>query len=265
MANASLGPLAALIEDAATSAVVTDFDGTLAAIVDEPDDAVALDEAQTVLARLAWSFAVVAVVSGRPVEYLQRRLGGAGPAVRLVGVYGLEWIEGGRVRTAPGAQAWIAPVAEVVAAARAEAPEHVGVEDKRVSMTLHWRRAPDAAPWARQFAARWVATTGLVAHDSRMAIDLRPPLDVDKGSALRDVVGGCQAVCYFGDDTGDLAAFAALDELDSANIATVRVAVADPESPPALIAAADMVVPGPAAALALLTKLADVAEARATT
>ncbi len=265
MAGASLGPLAALVEDAATSAVVTDFDGTLAAIVDDPEEAVALDEAQTVLARLAWSFGVVAVISGRPVEYLQRRLGGAGPAVRLVGVYGLEWIEGGRVRTAPGAEAWIGLVADVVAAAHAEAPEHVGVEDKRVSMTLHWRRAPDAAAWAQDFAARWVAATGMVAHDSRMAVDLGPPLEVDKGSALRDVAAGCLAVCYFGDDTGDLAAFAALDELDRTGVATVRVAVADPESPPALIEAADIVVPGPAAALALLTKLADVAEARATT
>ena len=58
------------------------------------------------LAALAQRFALVAVVSGRPVSFLAQRLAAAGPAVRLFGAYGLEWIEDGVVRRAPVAEPW---------------------------------------------------------------------------------------------------------------------------------------------------------------
>lgn len=257
---AALGPLAVLASDPANSAVVTDFDGTLAPIVPDPETAVPIGGATAVLARLARVFGVVGVVSGRPVPYLRHRLADAGPALRLVGVYGLQWWEDGEVRFVAGAEEWTAKAAQVLAGARAEAPPGVGVEDKTVSVTVHWRMAPDAGDWAHRFADHWGKATGLVVHRSRMAIDFRPPLPIDKGSALRSLVAGCRAACFAGDDTGDLAAFATLDELAAAGMATVRIAVADAESPPGLIGAADMVVEGPGDAVALLERLADAAE-----
>ncbi len=252
-----LGPLAALLDDPAASAVLTDFDGTLAPIVPDPAMAAPLVGAPEVLAALTRRFALVAVVSGRPVSFLARHLAGAGPALRLFGAYGLEWIEHGTLHHAPEVEPWLAPVAQVVEAARVEfAATAVGVEDKGCSVTVHWRQAPGEAGRARDFAREWAQRTGLTLQPGRMAVEFRPPVGIDKGVVVERLARGCAAACFAGDDAGDLAAFAALDRLALEGTRTVRIAVADDETPPELAAAADIVTAGPVEALALLHALA---------
>lgn len=216
--------------------------------------------ATAVLARLADRFGTVGVVSGRPAAFLAERLGDAGARLHLVGVYGFEWIEDGAVVRAPEVAAWSEPAARLAAAARAEAPPGVGVEDKGAAVAIHWRRAPASGSWGLTFAERWAADTGLELQRGRMAVELRAPVPIDKGSTVERLARGCRAACFLGDDAGDLAAFAALDRLSASGVATVRVAVADEESPPELVAAADVVVRGPAEAIALLGLLADAAQ-----
>jgi len=252
-----LGPLAALLDDPAASAVLTDFDGTLAPIVPDPATAAPLAGVPAVLAALTRRFALVAVVSGRPASFLAQRLAGAGPALRLFGAYGLEWIEHGTPHYAPEVEPWWAPVAQVVEAARVEfAATAVGVEDKGCSVTVHWRRAPGEAARARDFARGWAQRTGLTLQPGRMAVEFRPPVGIDKGVVVERLARGCAAACFAGDDAGDLAAFAALDRLALEGTRTVRIAVADEETPPELAAAADIVTAGPVEALALLRALA---------
>lgn len=250
------GALDVLLEDPAHSAVLTDFDGTLAAIVPDPEAAVPLPGAPEVLGALARRFAVVAVVSGRPAAFLTRQLAGAGPDVALFGGYGLEWVHDGQVQRAPEVAPWLAAVAEVVAAARAAAPPGAGVEDKGWGVTVHWRGAPEAGPWAESFARDWAQRTGLELQPGRRAMELRPPVALDKGSVVRRVGRGRHAACFVGDDAGDIAAFAALDELASEGVGVLRIAVADVESPAELRDRADIVVDGPESALALLRRLA---------
>lgn len=256
MEDVTVGPLARLLVSPATTAILTDFDGTLAPIVADPSAAEALPAAPLVLAALAEHFGVVGVVSGRPVSFLLRRLVGAGAAVRLYGVYGLEWLEGGVVRVAPEAQPWLAPAAEVVAAAEREAPAGVGVEPKGPALAIHWRRAPEAEPWVSDFARHWSERTGLVVQPGRQVLELRPPVPVDKGRVVEQAARRSTAACFVGDDAGDLAAFAALDRLARRGVQVVRVAVSDEETPPELTAAADLTVDGPDAALTLLGRLA---------
>ena len=96
-----------------------------------------------------------------------------------------------------------------------------------------------------------------------MSVELRPPLEFDKGTAIRRLVEGCSAACFFGDDVGDLPAFAALAELAAEDgMATTSVAVVDGESAPSVVEAADVVLSGPADVLAVLGWLADAAEDR---
>lgn len=98
---------------------------------------------------------------------------------------------------------------------------------------------------------------GLVIQPGRMALELRPPLDMDKGQVVRRVVRPpYQAACFLGDDMGDVAAFTALAELASTGVRVLRVAVVDDESPPEVPGAADIAVAGPEAALELLRRLA---------
>ncbi len=253
----ALGPLAALLEDPGASAVLSDFDGTLAPIVSDPTVAYPLPEAPGVLGALAQRFALVAVVSGRPVSFLAQRLAAAGPAVRLFGAYGLEWIEDGTVHRAPVAESWRGRVADVVAAARsAFAGDAVGIEDKEISVTVHWRQAPESGERAWEFARDWSRRTGLMLQPGRMAIEFRPPVGIDKGSVVEELARGSAAACFAGDDAGDLAAFAALDRLAPSGMRTVRIAVTDEETPPELVGAADVVVRGPGEALDLFRALA---------
>jgi trehalose 6-phosphate phosphatase len=251
-----LGRLAVLLEDPGTSAVMVDFDGTLAPIVADPTSARAVPGAARTLGALAGCFGCVAVVSGRPGDFLQRRLRTAGPSVRLYGLYGMEEVVGGEVRVDPRVSPWLPIVAAAREAAERSVPLGVGLEDKTVSLTIHWRSAPSAKGWAIGFAESQSDRVGLRHRFGRMSVELMPPVDVDKGSVVAALGKGMRAACYFGDDIGDLDAFKALDRIARTGAATVRVAVGDEESPPQVLATADMVVDGPSEACRLLRALA---------
>jgi trehalose 6-phosphate phosphatase len=237
--------------DPGHSALCLDFDGTLAAIVPDPVGARPWPGVTALLARLAARFALVAVISGRPADFLLEVLGSP-PGVRLIGLYGL-----GQV--GPDARPWEPVIAATVARARAQAPDGVYVEPKGLTVTLHWRNAPEAGAWAHEFAAREEAGGGVRVYPGRMSLELRPPIDVDKGTVVRSLVEGMRAVAVFGDDLGDLPAFEAVAELAPRGVAVARVAVIDAESDDRVAAASDLVVSGPAGAVTLLEQLAEAA------
>lgn len=250
-----------LRRDPAGTCVVTDFDGTLAAIVRDPSAARPLAGVPAVLRRLAGKYGRVAVVSGRPVSFLAEHLGLRGdlpPGLAVAGLYGLETLgPAGEVVVGHEAERWRPVVARAAERLEAEAPPGLLVERKGLSVTLHWRSHPDLQPWVEEAVTSLAAETGLVAHPARRSAELRPPLEVDKGTVVHDMADGFHAVCYLGDDVGDLPAFAALDRLGRRGRKTLKVAVGSSEAPPELIGAADLVLDGPEAALAFLEALAD--------
>lgn len=242
---------------AARSVLLCDFDGTLAPIVDDPAAAAPLPGAVTVLRDLASRLALVAVVTGRPVVEVRRHLDD--PRIAVVGQYGLEREVAGAVVVDPR----VAPFAAAVAAAADEAEQRwpgLRVERKgRVACTLHWRERPDDAP-AATAVSDLAARHGLAAWPARMAVELRPPVVVDKGTAATALLAGCPAdlAVFAGDDHGDLAALAAVRAWSATapGRRAVGLAVASPESPPDLLAAADLVVDGPVGLLDHLTSWA---------
>lgn len=231
--------------------VLTDFDGTLSAVVDDPAAAAALPGTVEVLQRLTGRYAVVAVVSGRPTSFLVGRLGGG---LRLSGLYGLEEVSGDDLVVAPAAAPW-APVVEG-AAARARAELGPVVEPKGLSLTLHFRAAPDREGAIRRWAEAEAAGSGLVVRSAKASVELHPPVDADKGTVVEALGAGLDAVCFLGDDVGDLPAFDALDRLAERGVHAVRVAVRSAEAPAAMLERADLVVEGPEGALRVLTRLA---------
>lgn len=221
------------------SALLFDVDGTLAPIVERPEDAVVPDTTRAELARLASVYALVACVSGRPGSEVERLLGVDG--VAIVGEHGLE--------LAPDAGAWADRVA-----AFADGVDWPA-ERKPLSVSFHFRRADDEGA-ARAYLVRVAAAAKaaeLVPRWGRMVLEVRPPVAADKGTAVRALVtrAAVRQGLYAGDDTTDLDAFAGLDELDVA----VRVAVDSGEAPPALLEAADLVVDGTEGVLELLRRL----------
>ena len=251
-----------LIADPARCALLSDFDGSLSTIVDHPDDAVPLTGVVALFERLVAHFGCVGIVSGRPVEFLHRVLPVDG--LELVGQYGLErWVDGGIVVDARVA-AYTDAIASVADAADAELPG-VFVERKgQAAVTLHWRMNPEQGQAALVWAKRAAGTHGLAEFPTKMALELRPPVAVDKGSGVTVLATGSRVALFAGDDHGDLSGFAALDEMCAAGTldAAVRVAVQSAETPPELVARADIVVNGPPGLVGLLTELVDAVTAR---
>ena len=258
-ANVASDLVAAFAANAGSAGVFSDFDGTLSAIVDDPAEARPLAGAVDVLARLARTFRMVAVVSGRPGAFLAEHLGGLG--VALHGLYGLEPVDAaGDVRCRPEARHWMGIVDQVATRAEKELPPEVGVERKGVSVAVHYRQHPDHEHLARRWAEAAASATGLLLHPARMSVELRPPLPHDKGLVVAELAAGLTHACFLGDDVGDLAAFDAMDALHRGGVTTAKVAVVSDELAPEMRQRADLVVEGPAGALALLEDVAARAE-----
>ena len=245
------------------SGVLTDFDGTLAPIVVDPTASRPVPEAVAMLHELAGLYRRVAVISGRPASFLADHLGLADAAGRqpgeglvAVGLYGLEMADGDQVTTHPDALEWRSVVEHVARVADEQAPAGVVVERKGLSLTLHYRTAPEHADWVAAWAEEQAGHTRLVRHHARMSEELRPPLSVNKGTVVAELADGLDAVCFFGDDLGDLPAFEVLDRLAAdRGVATCKVGVRSDEAPDELLDVADVVVDGPAGVVDLLSRL----------
>lgn len=233
--------------------MLSDFDGTLAPIVADPDEAVPHPGAVEVLGSLAQRYARVAVISGRPLAWLSARLAGAAAeGVELIGLYGLE--RSGRDPL--GSLDQLKAVEAAAAEADRAAPPGVLVERKGLSFTLHYRQAPEHGAWVEAEARQLAARHGLRVHPGKMSVELRPESEVDKGRVVEELAAGMAAVCYLGDDVADVPAFAALGRLRRRRVVTAAIAVAGHETPPELLALADQVVEGVEGALGLLRELA---------
>ncbi|MBX3284236.1 MAG: trehalose-phosphatase [Actinobacteria bacterium] len=246
-----VGPLRT---DPGRTVLLFDFDGTLSPTVADPAAARPAPGAVELLVELAARYRTVGVVSGRPVAFLEPLL--PSPPLVLSGQYGLESVVDGERAARPDVEPWRAVVAEAEARLAAAVPAGVRVEPKGLTITVHYREVPEHADAAWAVVADVAAATGLAHRAAKMSVELVPPVEATKAQVVRRWGADADAVLYAGDDLGDLSAFEALAELRTAGVRTVALAVAGPELPPELAAAADVVLASPAAAVDLLRRLA---------
>jgi trehalose 6-phosphate phosphatase len=228
----------------ASAAVLLDVDGTLAPIVERPEDAAVPAETRDEVDRLASRYALVACISGRPAADVRQLVGVEG--IEYVGVHGLEG-DPEAERFKPQLEAFLE---------RTAWPWRV--ENKAgVTLSFHYREADDAAEADRRAdeVAQAAEEAGLSAHRGRKVLEVRPPVTADKGTAVCRLVEGrpVTRALYAGDDTTDLDAFRGLDEAGLE--VALKVSVASPEMNPALLTRADLVVDGPGELLGLLRTL----------
>ncbi|WP_329273485.1 trehalose-phosphatase [Streptomyces sp. NBC_01451] len=259
--------LDAILARPAGAVVVLDFDGTLAPIVADPEQARAHPDSLPALSALAPLVASVAVLTGRP----------AGVAVRHGGFAGVPGLEHLVVLGHYGTERWDAVTGTVsapaphpgVAAVRAELPgflERFGawqgtwIEEKGRALAVHTRRAADpqaAFEALREPLADLATGHGLIVEPGRFVLELRPP-GMDKGVALEKYLRetGATSVLYAGDDLGDLPAFAAVEKLRQNGVPGLLVCSGNStEAVTELAERADLVVDGPAGVVQLLTAL----------
>jgi trehalose-phosphatase len=199
--------------------IALDYDGTLSPIVNDPFRATPAPGARQALARLAHhgQAVVLAVISGRDIDQL-RSLLGLDFGVLMLGVHGAEIMEldgtrrlveelGGTPLALDKVRDWL----------KANVPKRAGfvIEDKRLSLALHYRnaRGETAEKLTRAFEAFVTAQTPeLRVGRGKMVVEAIPK-GADKGSAMRFL---CERLrfatppVYFGDDITDEDAFYAL-------------------------------------------------------
>ena len=243
--------------DPGGSALLIDFDGTLATIVSKPSDADLEAEHVDLLHRLSRLVKVLAIVSGRPGTFLADRLEFAShPGTRLIayGRGGLDYVTvSGEIDRDDSLDRWLPTMDKIADDARHLAPEAL-IESKGVVITLHWRAAPSSEAVLRAFAARAVDEFGLSARDGKMSLELFPHEVPSKSSVTGDLGRDAHVVAFIGDDFGDLEAFDALDRLER-SAQTFRGCVAGEGVPEEMLIRADFVLESPDDTIALLERL----------
>lgn len=234
VAPVPLLPLARAVRERLTRTpllLFLDVDGTLAPIAPRPEDAGVPPETRRAVAAVAAQDGVhVALVSGRSATDARRMV--AVSHVWAVGNHGCEAIgpdgeqivdpeaapyEGAMARAARALEALLQPVQGVI------------VEDKRWTLSVHVRLAdPAIVPRVKATVDRVAAEGGLVVRDGKMVFEVRPPVRVNKGTAVlalaRRLASAAGTVAFVGDDQTDEDAFRALRQVYGATSVTVRVA-----------------------------------------
>lgn len=249
----------AFVEDPSNALLAFDFDGTLAPIVDDPEDSRMHHGAATALAALGARVARMAIVTGRGVEAV-RRLGrlesrDGMDALVVLGQYGVErWdaatgeLRHPEVPTAIS-ETW-RELETLVADLEKSGVDVDGLylEDKGRAIGVHTRRAKDPQGLLERLSepVRQLAQQhGLQLEPGRFVLEIRTSSQ-DKGDALRELVEETKPsmVVMVGDDLGDIPAFKVLEELQAEGTICARVVSASAEQT-SLDGYADITCDGP--------------------
>ena len=178
-----------------------DFDGTLAPIVDRPEQAGMRARTRTLLGGLAPLYPCI-VVSGRARSDVLGKLRG----IKLAGVIGNHGaeMEGAGGKSRRRARQW-------KEALEADLPALPGVwvEDKGLSLTVHYRQSEHKAKVRRRIVAMARDLKDVRVFGGKQVVNLVMDNAPHKGDALaaeRDRLG-CSGVLYVGDDDNDEDAF----------------------------------------------------------
>jgi trehalose 6-phosphate phosphatase len=238
--------------------LASDIDGTLAPIVPVPEEASLSPRCRRALAQLMERGVAVALVTGRDLGFARRMVGLDGAV--YAANHGLSLWLGGREETPDVVREYVEQMRRVMAEVGEVRIPGVSVENKGPVLAFHYRRAADAAAARETILATIQAcpsAAGLRVHEGRKVVELRPPVAVDKGTALAHLAErlGLAAVICLGDDTTDIDMFRAVARMREAGRPGISIAVESEETTAELMAAADYSVRGVEGVEWLLTEL----------
>lgn len=199
------------------SLLVFDFDGTLAPIVGDPDRACMRPRTRHLLREVARLYPC-AVVSGRALGDLRRRVWGI-PLWAVLGNHGAESdAPRNRSRRPPRAvRAWRRALERSLVAVPG-----VWIEDKKYTLTVHYREAPRPSRAARIVARAARSLPGARLVGSPFGLNVLPVSASHKGIAVAELRrrARCEAALYVGDDASDELVFARRSD---SSLLTVRI------------------------------------------
>ena len=262
------------------SGLVTNIDGTISSLATLPTEARVSPVCREALVKLSETdkFRVIAVISGRSATE-SRRLVGL-DQLCYIGNNGLEYLAPGSQTAQPIKAArpylyLIKTVLETIEQTLSnfkneELERSVGedwskklvFENKGLSASIHYRQFSNEEiikPFLFEKVKQITGKVGLSVEEGTKYIEIRPPIRVNKGTALVDLceLYSLNNLIYLGSDLMDLEAFMTIKRLaqehhhvrqeiilDWPEFNGLKVAVKNIETPSELVASADRVVQG---------------------
>lgn len=200
--------------DLARDALFLDLDGTLAPIAPRPSDVGPNARRSRLLTDLLPALrGRLAVVSGRQLQDIDRILGEVRPAAGAL--HGLVMRTDAGTETSPGEPEKLEQARRVLGDFAAADPR-LFLEDKALTLALHYRQAPDREHDAVALVQNLARDLEWVFQPGRAVAELRPP-GADKGEAVRRLMrqapfAGARPI-FVGDDLTDEDGFKAAAEL----------------------------------------------------
>jgi len=227
----------------------TDVDGTISHVVPTPQQAMVSRLCCHYLSCLCHHLALVAVISGRPAIEVRKMLNIDG--IIYIGNHGLERWSEGHSKLTKGAQDY----SEVIKAAIDELTQlitvkNIHIENKGITASIHYRLSPEPRLAERDILAaikQSPHTKSLRIIQEKMAIDLLPPVETNKGTAILDLIQeyNLKGSIYLGDDLTDVDAFRAIHAArHNFNFRGFALGITSPEMPEKFVEEVDFTLNG---------------------
>ena len=242
--------------------LITDVDGTISEIASCPEEARVSPICRQQLAILTKRLELVAAISGRPAFDAKEMIGVDGMV--YVGNHGLEQWHDGVLQFVEGVKEYTSKVTAALDELMGSLTvEGISFENKGVALSVHYRRSPDRESARKCILEKIVASsiaTDFRVQEGKMVIELRPPVEVNKATAVEALVKSynLRGGIYVGDDISDVDAFGAMHQEILKGLA---VGVISEETPQQLEKEADFTLDGVGDVERFLTWLAGVAPA----
>lgn len=233
------------------TAIVSDVDGVLSRISETPADAKVEPKVAKLLDKLQRKYQAVALISGRSAKQARAMVGNK--RIIYIGNHGMEWLVDDEIRISDKAKRYQDDVRGALdESRRSEALKIPGViiEDKGITFSVHYRMVQDknkAKQKIDEFLKRLAETYSIKITYGRSVFEVRPPVEVNKGSAISDLVKWVRVrkLIYLGDDATDVDAFLEIRKLrDNGSIEGLAIGVESEETPKRLIESADQILKG---------------------
>jgi trehalose 6-phosphate phosphatase len=227
--------------------IFSDIDGTLAPIVDRPEDARVSPRCRALLSDLMSEGVGIVLITGRTLEMAQRMTNLQG--VVFGANHGMTIAIDGREEVLDAVREYESRAREVYEQTSHIMGGGVFVEVTGPNLAYHYRMANDERE-SRETIVETIgsapAARGFQMREGRKVIELRPALEINKGTALGQLADRlkAEAILCLGDDATDIDMFTATADLRNRGLDCATVAVSSEEAAPEVMANADYYVEG---------------------
>jgi trehalose 6-phosphate phosphatase len=194
--------------------LITDIDGTIAPTIPNILQAEITAINRHCLSILSKKLALVAVISGRQSREVKDMVNAEG--VICIGHYGMEYWQNNKAILHPDAETYVPAIRALVKELESlKSIEGIVIQDKWATVSVFYRQSPDKQS-ARKAILNLLKNSlnakVLRILDEKMVIGVVPPVDIDKGTAVANLIRQHQlrGAIFLGDDTGDVPAFRAI-------------------------------------------------------